>query len=151
MVFLIFLLNLSVNHVKRVVPSLIESSGRFEDEWCIFRKNLLFFQQKSEWFIFVYIPVPSSSLNFLANSVTLIMLIGDLGKYNVFQSCSVCTTPPSSFHVHFTVPIPAGWFSLPPIFATKPAVVSLKVTKISLLFQMRVFAELSQTTKLASV
>ena len=34
----IFLLSLSVNHVKRVVPSLIPISGRFEDEWRIFQE-----------------------------------------------------------------------------------------------------------------
>ena len=79
------------------------------------------------------------------------MLIGDLGKYNVFSSSSVCTVPPSSFHVHFTVPIQEGGFNLPPIVSTMPTVVDLKVINISLLLQMWVFAELSQTTKLASV
>ena len=69
-----------------------------------------------------------------------LMLIGALGKYDVLSSCSVCNAPPSSFHVHFTMPILAGWFSLPPIVATKPAVVALKLTNISLLSQMWVFS-----------
>ena len=38
MVSSISLLFFSVNHVKREVPSLIASSGIFEDEWCIFRE-----------------------------------------------------------------------------------------------------------------
>ena len=62
--------------------------------------------------------MPSSLVNCLANITTLIMLIRVLVKYNVFSSSSVCTDPPLSFHVHFTMSIPAGRFNFPPIVTT---------------------------------
>ena len=95
--------------------------------------------------------VPSSSLNCLAGSVTIIMLIGECGKYNVLSSSPVCTTPPSSFHIHLTIPIPEGLLVLPKIVATIHTFVSLKVMNMSLLLKIWVFAELSQTKKLESV
>ena len=63
-------------------------------------------------------PVPSSSSSCVENSVTLIMLIVNWGKYNTSPRSYSWITPLSSFHFHFTVSIPAGLFSLPPMVAT---------------------------------
>ena len=81
-------------------------------------------------------PVPSSSPSCSANAVTLIMLIGEVGKYRTSSSRSVCEAPSSSFHFHSTVPMPEGLFILPPIVATIPDVVLLKVTNIFLSLHM---------------
>ena len=91
-------------------------------------------------------PVPVRSFNCRAKHVTLRMLMGDCGENNASLTRYSCDFPESSRHIQRTVPMPDGWWPLPPIVAT-PWFVHFLISPTNLfrLLHMWTFALLSQT------
>ena len=97
-------------------------------------------------------PVPVRSFSCCAKHVTLRMLMGDCGENNASLKRYSCDFPESSRHIQRTVPMPDGWWPLPPIVATPWFVHFLfSPTNMFCLLQMWTFALLSQTVVVESV
>ena len=96
--------------------------------------------------------VPVRSLSCRAKHVTLRMLMGDCGKNNASLTRYLCDFPESSHHIQRTVPMPDGWWPLPPIVAT-PWFVQFLISPTNMfrLLQMWTFALLPQTIVVESV
>ena len=91
-------------------------------------------------------------INCRAKHVTLRMLMGDCGKNNASLTRYSCDFPESSRHIQRTVPMPYGWWHLPPIVAT-PWFVHFLISPTNMfhLLRMWTFALLSQTIVVESV
>ena len=91
-------------------------------------------------------PVTVRSFSCREKHVTLRMLMGDCGKNNTSLTRYSCYLPEFSRHIQRTVPMPDGWWPLPPKVAT-PWFVHFLISPTNMfrLLQMWTFALLSQT------
>ena len=97
-------------------------------------------------------PVPVRSFSCRAKHVTLRTLMGYCGKNKASLTRYSCDFPDLSRHIQRTVPMPDGWWPLPPIVATLWFVNFLiSPTNMSRLLQMWTFALLSNTIVVESV